>query len=477
MPIRDINVLVIDDDDDDLFLTCDCLRLIDTYTITIETERNYKSAREKILENKHHIYLVDYLLGPHTGVELIRDCVAAGINKPFILLTGKGDRQIDIDAARAGAYDYLTKSDLNAELLERSLRYSLQRYTSLKAIRESEDRYREIFIKSNDIIFVLDEGFNLVNFNPKMNSLLGYTKEELLHQPISRFFESEEDANAFFKHVMNDENKGDIEIGIVTKDGQSRTFLASCSRISSLDGIGKYQGILYDYTNIKKSVAEQLLREKIDTTERLVRTLAHEIRNPLTNINLSLHQLETEIDEDQKIFTDIVKRNSARINQLIGELMNLSNPVDKIERKINCTELVSSALGIAQDRMKLKGVKLTENYQAENATIIGDMEKLQTALLNIIINAIEAMEDGNGALHVETVAAEKAVQIKITDNGMGISSENIAHLFQPYFTGKKNGVGLGLATTHSYIHAHNGNIHVQSQPGKGTTFTVSLETA
>lgn len=473
MPFKHLNILVIDDDEDDLFLTCDWLKAIEAYDITIETEGNYKKALQKILENKHHVCLVDYRLGPHTGIELIQECITQGMNKPFILLTGKGDRQIDIEAARAGAYDYLTKSDLNSEVLERSLRYSMQRYNALVAVTESEHRYREIFMKSNDIIFVLDEAFSLVNFNPSMNSLLGYGKEELHHQPIARLFSTTEGAATFLKHLATGDLKNDLEINLLTKAGEERTFLASCSNINSPDGIGKYQGILYDYTNIKKSVAEQLLREKIETTERLVRTLAHEIRNPLTNINLSLHQLESEINEDQKMFTEIVKRNSSRINHLIGELMNLSNPVARVDKQVDCKELVAGTVAMAMDRIKLKNIQLVENY-TDNITTIGDAGKLQTALLNIVINAIEAMEDGKGILQVETHQSADNVIIKITDNGTGISPQNISLLFQPYFTGKKNGMGLGLATTHSYINAHNGSIDVQSQPGKGTTFTVKL---
>lgn len=473
MPVKQLNILVIDDDEDDLYLTCEWLRGIETYEITIDTEINYKKALQKIYENKHHVCLLDYRLGPHTGVEVIHECVQNGINKPFILLTGKGDRQIDIEAARAGAYDYLTKSDLNTELLERSLRYSMQRYAALVAVTESEHRYREIFMKSNDIIFVLDAGLTLVNFNPRMSGLLGYSNHELQGRPMASLFANAADAGLFIRHLTGSDLKNDLEINLLTRSGEQKTFLASCSNISSPDGVGVYQGILFDYTNIKKSVAEQLLREKIETTERLVRTLAHEIRNPLTNINLSLHQLESEIADDQKIFTDIVKRNSERINHLIGELMNLSNPVARVDKQIDCTRLVTGTLAMAKDRLQLKGIQLIEEY-TPGITTIGDAGKLQTALLNIIINAVEAMEENKGRLNIQTLTSGSDLLIKISDNGCGISPENIALLFQPYFTGKKNGMGLGLATTHNYIHAHNGSIEVESMAGSGSTFTVKL---
>ncbi|HRG90838.1 MAG TPA: ATP-binding protein, partial [Chitinophagales bacterium] len=130
-------------------------------------------------------------------------------------------------------------------------------------------------------------------------------------------------------------------------------------------------------------------------------------------------------------------------------------------------------LAMAKDRLQLKGIQLVENY-TPNITTIGDAGKLQTALLNIIINAVEAMEENKGRLQIETLSNADTLVIKISDNGCGISPENISLLFQPYFTGKKNGVGLGLATTHNYIHAHNGSIEVESVAGSGSTFTVKL---
>jgi PAS domain S-box-containing protein len=465
---------LVDDDPDDLFLTSDCLSEIRSFDMHIETESNYKKAFQKILENKHDIYLVDYLMGPYTGIDLIRESVKEGINKPFILLTGKGDRKIDIEAANAGAYDYLTKSELNAELLERSVRYSLQRYSAFKAVAESENRYREIFMKSNDIIFVLDEQFTLVNFNPMMSTLLGYNSDELYHQPLSKLFESAADAESFTRAVQNNEGKTDTEIVLLTKSGLRKTFLASWSKTATPEGAGQFQIILYDYTSIKKSVAEQLLREKIETTERLVRSLAHEIRNPLTAINLSLHQLENEVEEDSQVLTDIIKRNSNRINDVIGDLMNISNPGDKKEELVDSEQLMRSVLSLATDRLELKRIKLTEHYLAKNISVVGDQKKLQIALLNIIINAIEAMEYGKGHLVVETSVCDDMLCIKMKDNGSGIPAANISHLFQPYFTDKKNGMGLGLATAHSFIHAHNGTIEVSSEPGQGSTFTVKL---
>jgi PAS domain S-box-containing protein len=469
-----LKILLIDDNEDDLFLTSHYISKIDTFDITLDKELNYNLARKKILQNDHDIYIIDYLLGPETGLELIRDCTKEGINKPFVLLTGKGDRNIDLEAAKTGVYDYLTKSNLNPELLERSIRYSLQRYSSFVAMAESEFRYRQIFNKSTDIIFVLDHDFKLVNFNPMMSALMGYTAEELIDQPIKMFFENTQEADEFLYHTEYSDTKSDIEIVLLTKEGIRKNFLASSSQVTSIDGDIQYQGILYDYTNLKKSLAERSLNERIEAIGKMVRSMAHEIRNPLTNINLSLHQLEEDVSEDGKVYTEIIKRNSKRINDLIGELMNLSNPSDQNYKPVHINTIIQSALSDAMDRIQLKGITVEENLIESEAIIMGDRSKLHMAILNIIINAVEAMENAKGVLKINTSARDNTAHIEITDNGDGIPADNLPHLFQPYFTGKKNGMGLGLATTHSVIKAHNGKIEVESVHGKGTTFIVKL---
>jgi PAS domain S-box-containing protein len=471
MVSKKLAVLVIEDDEDDLYLTTDHLKNIDTYDIIIDTEINYKKARAAILQNRHDVYIVDYLLGPHTGVELIRECVDTGINKPFILLTGRGDKKIDIDATKAGAYDYLTKSELNTELLERSLRYSLQRYSAFITIAESERRYREIFTRSNDIIFVLDEQHNIVNNNPTMSNLLGFSADELNGRPFKSFFEKAPDAESFFRHI--EISNDSIEIVLLNKAGVRKIFLASCSKIDSHNGAGQYHCILTDYTNIKKAMSEQLQRE---TTDKLVQSLAHEIRTPLTNINLSTHQLEPDLNEDKRLYTEIIKRNCKRINDLIIELMNLRTPLDKNLEEIELHETVDATLAIAKDRLALKKIDVFTNFAEHKIFIMGDSKGMQTALLNIIINAVEAMEEGKGKLGIDIAVRNNRVSVKISDNGGGIPPENMAYLFQPYYTNKKNGLGLGLATTQSVIAAHKGVIEVESNVGAGTVFTITLET-
>ncbi len=468
-----LRIFVVDDDEDDLFLITEFLKGVDTFEISIDTEINYNRACSTIHKNEHDIYIVDYLLGPHTGVDLIKTCSDAGVNKPFILLTGKGDRQIDIDATKAGAYDYLIKTELSTEMLERSLRYSESRYRSYTEVVESEKRFRDIFEKSTDIIFLLDENLNLTNFNPALSQVLYYEPEEIKNKPVSTLFADQESADLFIAKIKGEEKVSNHEVVLQSKNGEPVTFLASCTKITGPDSIS-YQGIFFDYTTIKKSVADAILRERTAANHQLVRTLAHEIRNPLTNINLSINYLEEEVGDDLKMYTSMVRRNSDRINTLLTELVNIANPAKLKLTPLSLSELINETLVAAEDRIKLNNIELLTDFAADS-TIIVDKEKIKIALLNIVINGIEAIDSETaGKLSIATRVADKLAHITITDNGVGIGPESLDKLFQPYFTGKKNGMGLGLAATEAIVKAHMGNIVVDSEPGKGTTFMISL---
>ena len=469
-----LKVLVIDDDEDDLYLTCDYLKSIDTFKVDIETEINYKRAVDRICENKHDVYIIDYLLGPHTGVELISKGVACGVEKPYILLTGKGDREIDINATKAGAYDYLIKGEINTEMLERSLRYSVQRYGAYRKVQEGEKKFKDIFDKSTDIIFLLNDRFEFTNFNVAMANLLGYKQDELLGKSISNLFVDKTTGAEFLEQIANNEHLNNEEIQIISNNGEKKTFLASSTRIVNENGAVEYQGILFDYTTIKKSVADELVKERSEATNRLVRTMAHEIRNPLTNITLSVEQLEGDIAEEHHYLTNIIKRNSKRINDLITELMNISKPTENKLERLEVRQVLQETVLRAMDRIELKKIGIQKFYPENDVYIEADREKIQIALLNILINAVEAVEESKGQIRIEVKSTPHDISVLISDNGSGIDAESLPKLFQPYFTGKKNGMGLGLAATHSIIKSHKGDVQVKSTVGEGTQFSITL---
>jgi len=211
-------------------------------------------------------------------------------------------------------------------------------------------------------------------------------------------------------------------------------------------------------------------------TGRVARMLAHEIRNPLTNINLTIEQLEYEASNPEfETYFGMIKRNTRRISDLINELLFSSRPAEVITGKQNINQVIEDSLALAMDRIMLKNVKVKKNIGEDVCEIPVDEEKIKTALLNIIINAVEAVPEKNGMIKIDVKKDGEYCVIEIEDNGHGIHPEHLGKLFEPYFTVKEGGMGLGLATAHNIIQSHGGTIEVESEPSKGTKFAIGLK--
>ncbi|NJM25023.1 MAG: HAMP domain-containing histidine kinase [Bacteroidia bacterium] len=188
-----------------------------------------------------------------------------------------------------------------------------------------------------------------------------------------------------------------------------------------------------------------------------------------------MEQLKTQPrDEDDELFMDIIQRNSKRINDLITELLDSSRPAEMLLKKINLRDVMDKSIAAALDRITLQRINMRVNFPDKACYIRGDENKLEFSFLNIIINAIEAMKEEEGELVILITDMQPYYVVEISDNGCGISEESLAHLFEPYFTSKRNGMGLGLASTLNILQAHGATIDVASKQKIGTTFSVTF---
>ncbi len=215
--------------------------------------------------------------------------------------------------------------------------------------------------------------------------------------------------------------------------------------------------------------------EKYVVTGRIARVIAHEVRNPLTNINLACEQLHSELngDESNEMLFNMISRNSERINQLVSDLLNTTRVEEFNFSEVSINKVLDETIEQALDRFKLNQIKLVKDY-ADNMPLISvDIQKIKIAFLNIIVNAIEAIEK-NGVIRIETQYLNGKCVAKISDNGKGMTQSEMDRLFEPYFTTKEKGNGLGLANSQNIILGHEGRISAESEHGKGTTFTITL---
>jgi PAS domain S-box-containing protein len=182
-----VKVLLVDDDEDDYIIVRDLLADVREKKFDVDWTATYAKAIELLELDRHHVYLLDYYLGAHTGLELLRAAVARGCQGPIIMLTGQGDHAIDLKVMQAGAADYLTKAELTAPLLERSIRYAIQHKLTEKALRESEARYRSLFANNHSVMLLIDpQTGDIVDANPSACAYYGYEWKELTRLKISQ---------------------------------------------------------------------------------------------------------------------------------------------------------------------------------------------------------------------------------------------------------------------------------------------------
>ncbi|HMI62980.1 MAG TPA: ATP-binding protein [Puia sp.] len=469
-------ILIVEDDEDDFLIIEACINDIPDKEFLIDWCYDYDDAMQRIGEARYDIYFVDYLLGEKTGLQLLEEAISIGCEEPLILLTGIGNRDVDIQAMTIGAVDYLVKSEINTEKLERSIRYALERSAYIKALRVNERKFRNIFERSKDAVFLLSEGLVFRDVNNATCDLFKYSKEELLDFSLYELFARKEAASVLKDKLLHSGEGEEMEVELMTRNRERRNCILSISRQPDSSGESYIQGIIHDITNLKRIERATFQIEKLRGTATLLRTLAHEVRNPLTNINLSVEQLKPEcLSEDANIYLDIIARNCGRIDSLISELLDLSRPAEISLQKTDLQDIINSTLAAASDRIALKNIRLDLAYPGQPAFVMADREKLKIAFLNILINAVEAVPPQSGVITISIRDESPNFRVLINDNGGGIPEENISRIFEPYFTSKTNGFGLGLAATWNILQSHRAGIDVNSQLGEGTSFMLTFE--
>jgi signal transduction histidine kinase len=231
------------------------------------------------------------------------------------------------------------------------------------------------------------------------------------------------------------------------------------------------------------------LEDRLNQTERaavigrLTQSVAHEIRNPLNVINLSIdHASSCYAPEDEarrKQFTRLlasIKDEIERLNRLVSDLLNYGRPARLSVEPLDLRKLTEETLALVQPQADVQGVEVTLDDDGSPAEILGDRERLKSFISNLAINALQAMPNG-GHLNAHLARNDGMVELRLADTGIGISEEAVGKIFEPYFSTKQAGFGLGLAVTKKIIEEHQGTIDVQSALNRGTTFTVKLPAA
>lgn len=256
------------------------------------------------------------------------------------------------------------------------------------------------------------------------------------------------------------------------------------SRTPLRDVDGKFRGImlvLNDITRQRKSEQEINMVERLDFLSHLTAGVAHEIGNPLSSLSLQVQLIERQVNSmEVSPFRDklrkrisIIKEELFRLDQIVAQFLQTLRPEPLILRKKDLVKVMEEVLELVEEDLMEKGITLNRDYSED--CILGRMDSglMKQAIINLIKNAVEAMP-GGGEISIRLEKEDAYLKLSITDQGTGIPREKINRLFEPLFTTKETGSGLGLLVVYKALRQHGGYVEVTSQPGEGTTFTIWL---
>lgn len=362
-----------------------------------------------------------------------------------------------------------------------------QTKVAAQALQDSERKYRDLVEKLRDVIYIVDGNGVVTYVSPAIKASLGYEPSQLIGHEFREFLEPTqfpELAQSFRSGLSGVPRAAEFQIR--AKSGVPKWFYASSTPIVEKGKVIGLQGILSDITERKEAEErEQNLRLELDKAGRLASIgqlaagVAHEINNPLTGI-LGFSQRILRKCTDEAIVRDLnrVHSEAVRAARVVENLLTFARRKGPNKDCIQVNEVLEKTLDLRIYELKASNIEVVTELSTGLPLIMADFQQLQQVFLNIIVNAEQSMSEsrGGGRLKIKSSQGEGRIVIAFTDNGLGISEENLQRLFEPFFSTKteRGGTGLGLSVCHGIIEAHGGKIYAASQQGEGTTFFVEL---
>ncbi len=560
-------ILLIEDDEDDYFVTRKYLAVTHHGPFQLEWVQTSEAGLNAIRGGIYDAVLVDYYLGPENGLDLIRQAVDEGCDYPFILLTGRGSYDLDMETMKAGAADYLSKEEYSPALLERTLRYAIERKRVeaererlLNQLESERRRLSTIITNAPSAILVTDAEGKIILSNPAADTLFGFPIKENPTAVASMAVQSGDVEPQFFHvnglpFIRRDMpltrsalyGETTINMEMIFKSPRQIDHYLLINSAPLLDKTGKVTGaigLIQDITQRKKveeelrkakdeleqrvqertrdlqganeelrsEIAERkrvqednagllkdlekalqdeqrmhqqlVVAEKHAAMSRMMASVAHEINNPIQTIQNCLFLAQQDFGQysgDQNSnageYLDMGMAEAKRIARLVEQLRQIYRPprVSRTER-ILIENLLAEVKSLISPHLQHQKVLWEHTKTNSRAAVLGSSDQIKQVFINISLNAIEAMQPQGGTLIVSTQVSRSRgeVGIRFKDSGPGIPKAEISKLFEPFYTTKDTGTGLGLPICFEIVKNHDGRIEVKSRPGNGASFTIWL---
>jgi len=335
-------------------------------------------------------------------------------------------------------------------------------------LRESETKYRTLVTGMQDVVYICDRQWQIIDANPAADLLFGGS---IIGRTLTELFSSPNTASLFVEAVRTSRAVQNFETEILTKANEKLVALLSCVT----DG-DRYSGIIKDMTD-RTRLMEQITRaQKMESIGTLASGVAHDFNNILGIIlpNAELVKMRTEPDSAPTRYADVIINATRRAAQLTKQLLSLSRKDPVLLRVIGVNDAVritGKLLGETLDR----NIRIEYDLTTESTNIKADETQVEQVLLNLAINARDAMPEG-GVLKFTTRCEAADVIVRVTDTGTGIERDTLVKIFDPFFTtkDKSRGTGLGLSVVYGIVKQAGGSVDVKSEVGVGTEFILSF---
>ena len=465
----------------------------------------------RILEREQFgLVLLDLGLPDSQGLDTFAAVHAAAPGIPVVVLTGNQDEVVGSEAVQAGAQDYLVKDQLDGATFVRALGYAIERHRNQQELRRLneeleqrvEERTRELAAEKErlavtlssigDGVIATDTDGAVVLINSVARQLTGWSEDQAIGRPLTEVFRAlDARERRPCEDVVRRVLGGDPVVGLASdavlqaRDGSERTVTRTGSPI--LDASGAPVGVVLVFQDQSERVRweeERARTERAESLGVLAGGIAHDFNNILTGILGNVSLAKVHASEGDALWSRLGEAERAldQATRLVRQLMSLSRSGSPVTEAASILDIIDQSASLA-----LSGSRVSyQIHGPDDAWAVNvDTTQISRVVQNLVINAEQAMPDGGElaieVTHVTLTAASpfplepgRYVKVRFADEGVGIAPDAMSRIFDPYFTTKRSGTGLGLAVAYTNVAKHGGHITVTSQLGQGTTFDVYL---
>lgn len=433
------------------------------------------------------IILLDLGLPDSEGLETFHGAQNLAPGLPIVVLSGLSDQDVAITAVREGAQDYLVKGQLEDDPLPRIVRHTIERRRADEALRRSEARFRAAVEASPDAFAILEAvrdaagrvvSFILTDMNTRAEKFLGSSIQELEGRPLPEWcpIDPRHQSVAVFSRVVETRESVEEEIDIQDPASGATSWL-----LRQVYPLGDGVAVVIRDVTARKQLEEQLRHtQKIEAVGQLAAGVAHDFRNLVSAIQGHLMQARRLLQPEHPASAclDHVEEAANQAGTIAGSLLTFTRRSAAEKRTIELASVVRQAVGLLKHSLPAS-IRIETRIADPSPFISADANQLQQVIMNLALNARDAMK-GGGSLTIESGSApDGRARLIVRDTGTGMTPEIRARIFEPYFTTKPRGqgTGLGLPIIHGIITEHGGDITVESAPGAGTSFVITLPAA